>query len=133
MLFALLECLRGWAMPFPFWIRDTGRRGEYLVRRRYHRRGYHLIAKNWRYGRGEIDLIMANWRQVRFLEVKTRKLTVADRPHEQISADQRRRLHALARGYMRQWADREIPWRFQLVLLRYAPGWRRLETTESPL
>lgn len=133
MIFMLVEMIRGWLMVFPFWIRDTGKRGEYLVRRHYHRRGYHCVARNWRQGRWEIDLIMAHWRRVVFVEVKTRQIHVARRPHEQIDPEQRRRLISLARRFMGQWPDLEIEWRFQLVLLRYAPDWRRHDTTEVPL
>jgi len=127
MLFALLEMVRGYMMPFPFWVRDVGRRGEYLVRRSYHRRGYHCAERNWRHGRGEIDLIMASWREVVFVEVKTRKTPVAARPDDQMRFRQRRRLLALARVFLRRWPDLEIPWRFDLVLVRYEKGWRRFD------
>lgn len=119
MLFAIFECLHGWLMPFPFWLNDLGRRGEYLARRHYHRRGYHLVAANWRHGRGEIDLVMANWRSLVFVEVKARRVR-RDRPLGVIVKDkQRRRLLRLARTFVARWPDEALNWRFQLALLRF--------------
>lgn len=117
MLFMLIEFLRGWCMPFPFWKARLGDRGEYLVKRYFHRRGYHLVARNWRHGHGEIDLIMANYRRLVFLEVKTRSYRPDQRIGDQLSHAQRQRLERLAEVWLAQWPDHRIPWTFQLVLV----------------
>ena len=36
---------------------QTGQLGEYLAARYLVKRGYKILAKNWRYGKVEIDLI----------------------------------------------------------------------------
>lgn len=103
----------------PFWIKNRGRWGEYLARRRYHRRGFHCLAKNWRYESGEIDIIMANPRQVVFLEVKTRKYRPQMRMGDTLSFGQKKRLLRLARVYLNQWPDQNIAWSFRLVLVSF--------------
>ena len=119
MLFAFLECVRGWLMPFPFWKKSLGKRGEYLARRYYRRRGYHLVAANWRHGHGEIDLIVANWKRLVFVEVKARTRKEGFPVGNVISYKQRRRLLRLARVYRNSWAELEFDWRFHLVLLKF--------------
>lgn len=133
-VFCLVEILRGWLMPFPFWIRDLGRQGEYLARRHYHRRGYHLVAANWRHGRGELDLVMANASRLLFLEVKTRR-TRADRPTRRVIAlAQRQRLASLARVFLAQWPDDAFDWRFRVVHLAFVSARRfQLEQFELDL
>ena len=116
MLFMLIEMMRGWLMPFPFWIRKVGAKGEYLARRDWHRRGYHLVARNWRYKRGEIDAIMANHREVVFIEVKTRRFKPDMKIHEQVRFKQKKRLMSLATHWLKRWHG-NVPWRFRVVLV----------------
>ncbi len=133
-VFCLVEILRGWLMPYPFWLRDLGRRGEYLARRHFHRRGYHLVAANWRHGRGELDLVMAKPTQLLFLEVKSRHAR-HDRPTRSIVAlAQRRRLARLAHVFLAQWPDDAFDWRFQVIHLAFFTARRfRLEQFELDL
>ncbi len=51
---------------------DTGRRGEDLAARLLQQKGYELVARNFRAGRGEIDLIVRKENLLVFVEVKTR-------------------------------------------------------------
>lgn len=117
MIFALAERVRGWLMPTPFWPTSPWRRGEYLARRWYHRRGYHLLARNWRYDHGEIDLIMANAEEVVFVEVKARAGEQEPSMALALSPNQSRRLTRLAQRYLQQWPSESVPWRFDLVLV----------------
>jgi len=112
----LLEWIRGWLTPHPFWIRDLGKKGEFLVRRYYRRHGYHLVARNWRHGRGEIDAIMANPFGFVFVEVKTRTWREGLRMADELSFEQEKRLNGLAHYFMSQW-DQSHPWRFELHLV----------------
>ena len=118
MLFMILEVIRGFLMPFPFWIRRLGPRGEYLARRYFHRRGYHLLARNWRQGRWELDAIMANPKRVVFLEVKTRKWRENLHIDQVLSLEQEQRLKHLARAYIRQMGG-DVPWSLVLILITF--------------
>lgn len=128
MLFALLEMIRGILMPWPFWVTQLGTRGEYLARRYFHRRGYHLLEKNWRHGHGEIDLIMASRKEVVFLEVKTRS-SQPDERFALLTKEQEERIKDLIPIYLKQWPGTH-PWRFLLVtVLPRGKGWH-IETVE---
>ena len=117
MLFQLLERLHGYLMPFPFWVRRLGPRGEYLVRRHFHRRGYHVLARNWRHGKGELDLIMSDGRFLLFLEAKARSGMWTPPLDQVLRQDQERRLLSLARTYISLHHLDQVPWRFSLVYL----------------
>ncbi len=122
MLFELLERVRGWLMPPPFWTRDLGAKGEYLARRRYHRLGYFCMDKNWRLGHGEIDLIMANRREAVFVEVKARTCSAEPmRIGDQLGREQEARLTRMARARAQFWPA-DTPWRFELALLQFRGG-----------
>jgi len=127
-----MERFRGMLMPPPFWIKDRGRWGEYLIRRVYHRRGYHCLAKNWRHGSGEIDLIMGSPEHVVFIEVKTRKSKAGLRVGDTLGIDQENRLLELARVYLKTWPQANVPWTFRLAVVRYR-GRRIIRIEEATL
>ncbi|MBC8195985.1 MAG: YraN family protein [Acidimicrobiia bacterium] len=65
-----------------------GRWGERVAERYYRRDGYRVLARNWRCGSGEIDLILERSGTVVFCEVKTRTSEAFGHPAEAV--DQRR-------------------------------------------
>lgn len=64
---------------------DTGRRGEDLAARLLHEKGYELVARNYRMGRGEVDLIVKKDGLLVFVEVKTRTNLTFGHPEEAVS------------------------------------------------
>jgi putative endonuclease len=51
---------------------ETGKWGEAEAAKYLQRRGYRILEKRWRYGRGEIDLIARVGRVLVFVEVRAR-------------------------------------------------------------
>ena len=80
---------------------QLGRAGEAATARWYRRRGYRVVATNWRHGRGEIDLVVANRAVLVFCEVKTRSSARFGTGFEAVTADKQRRVRHLAAQYMR--------------------------------
>lgn len=113
----LLSAVQGWLLPCPFWIKDKGRVGEFLVRRHFLRQGYHTLARNHIMGKGELDLIMARDREILFVEVKTRKPRPELRMDDTLSWNQERRLIFLAEQYLRRISPQPVNWQFLLVLV----------------
>ena len=76
-------------------------------------KGYHLLHKNWRHNKSEIDLIVKKENKVVFVEVKTRKKTfhsIADL----VSLPQQKRILNAANTYIKKYClDEEI--RFDLI------------------
>ena len=52
---------------------NTGNIGEGLAARYLEQHGYDIVRKNYRYGHGEIDLIVQKENVLIFVEVKTKK------------------------------------------------------------
>ena len=78
----------------------TGRRGEELALRRYTRAGYVLVARNWRCGLGEIDLVLARGRTLVICEVKARRGSGYGAPFEAVDRRKRGKLRALAEAFL---------------------------------
>ena len=62
-----------------------GRRGEELAVKHLKRKGYRIICRGFRSGRGEIDIIAMDGCTLVFAEVKTRRDRRFGGPEEQVS------------------------------------------------
>lgn len=95
-----------------------GYSGEGLALGYLFARGYRIRARNWRCGRGEIDLVCEDGRTIVFVEVKARRGDRWGDALEAVDARKRRRLLALGRVYMG--AHRDRPCRFDVVAIDLA-------------
>lgn len=103
----------------------TGRRGEEDAYFYLRRRGYVIIARNFRTARhhGEIDLIGWNKDVLCFIEVKTRTTHDVKPAEAAVDRGKRRALRRVARDYLRSLPERQFPqspqWRFDVVTVYY--------------
>lgn len=105
-----------------------GRRGEEDAYFYLRRRGYVMVARNFRTARhrGEIDLIGWDKDTLCFVEVKTR--TTRDVKPAQAAVDRKKRrdLRAVIRDYLHSLPRRQFPqaptWRFDVVTVYYEGG-----------
>lgn len=79
----------------------TGRKGEdeaclYLMRK-----GHTIVARNWRGGHGELDIVSLDGEGLHFVEVKTRKAPAAAEPEVNVDAAKRRHLVKTARMFLK--------------------------------
>ncbi len=98
------------------WLRDVarrrrwnpeaalGRRGEDLAHRYLRRRGYTIVARNYRTAAGdaEADLIAWDGDTLVVVEVKARSSTEYGPPERAIGEDKRAHLRRVARSYARK-------------------------------
>jgi putative endonuclease len=77
-----------------------GNHGEGLAAGWYQDRGYTVVARNWRTGAGEIDLILRRGPELVFCEVKTRASDRFGLPAEAVTPAKQRRLRRLAGAYL---------------------------------
>jgi putative endonuclease len=94
-----------------------GRRGEDLAHRYLRKRGFVIIARNYRLssGDGEADLIAWDGETLVFVEVKSRETADFGPPERAIGEDKRTHLLRIAREYTRK---TDTPWeriRFDVV------------------
>lgn len=77
-----------------------GNIGEKLALNFLEKFGYQLVANNYRYRRGEIDLIMVKEGLLVFVEVKTRSDTKFGLPEEFLSERQQLKIMETAEHYL---------------------------------
>lgn len=74
--------------------------GEILAMEYLENRGFQLLERNYRYGRGEIDLIMIREGLLVFVEVKARHSIRYGLPEEQMSRRQQQKVMQTAEYYL---------------------------------
>lgn len=103
--------------------RQRGQNGEELAARELLSRGYRIIERNWRPGRGqrgEIDCIA--WTRdergekvLAFVEVKTRRNDAAGAPQEAVTPAKQRQIARLAHLYVSLHRHADITCRFDVM------------------
>jgi putative endonuclease len=78
-----------------------GNAGEARTAAWYRRRGYEVLARNWRCRNGELDLIVRRDDTLVFCEVKTRRSRRFGHPAEAVTAPKQRRIRQLATVWLR--------------------------------
>lgn len=101
-----------------------GRWGETVATYYLERRGYRVIARNVRTGRGEIDLIACHESGVVvFVEVKTRTNDQFGLPEEAVDARKLEHLFQAAEVYLLEHAElAEQEWRIDAIAIQGKPG-----------
>jgi putative endonuclease len=99
---------------------DTGKRGESLAAEFLEKKGWRIAERNWRAGRGEIDLIAwAHEQLLVFVEVKTRAGDNFGGPEEAVDARKQDIMARTAGLYMEHIGyDWEIRFDIIAVLLK---------------
>jgi putative endonuclease len=92
-----------------------GRRGEDATARGYERRGYRVIARNWRCRLGELDLVLERAGVLVFCEVKARRGSTLGGGFEAVTWAKRRKLRALADAFLQSAGSRPQAIRFDVA------------------
>ena len=106
------EC-REWASH----NQEIGARGEMAAIRYLERVGYRVIERNWSCPFGEADIIALDDETLVFIEVKTRTGISKGFPSEAVDARKRSRYEKIAAWYLKDYAEVDIPVRFDVIAL----------------
>ncbi|EDY82946.1 conserved hypothetical protein [Verrucomicrobiia bacterium DG1235] len=99
-----------------------GRRGEREAEKLLKRKGYQILARNWRSGRDEIDLICLHGKAVVFVEVRTRKVGALVSGYDSIDRRKREALRRVCRSYFGMMKPKPITLRFDVVEIEHDEG-----------
>lgn len=105
----------------------SGGRGEDAAARHLEAQGYRILARNWRHGRLEIDLVCQYKEYIVFVEVKTRGQNSQEAPTEALDHRKCRCLVQAASHYLSRNDLWESPCRFDLAAVSETP--KALEVT----
>ncbi len=115
---------------------EAGRRGEDIALQALRDKGYTLIARNRRLGRGEIDLIVEDSRGVLvFVEVKSNRTNSKGLPLERVDKRKILQLQRMAERYCRMTGNMDRDMRFDVVgvdLSRSEPHCEHIEGAFLP-
>ncbi len=98
-----------------------GQTGESLAARELQRRGYRLLARNWRCPAGEIDLIAEQGGALVFVEVRTRRGDARGTPLESITPAKQAKLIEAAQTYLQENTLEDRDWRIDVVAVEMSP------------
>ena len=118
---------------WPFARRDRsalGPRGEKLAVKHLRKKGYAVLARNYRCPTGEADIVMldkstrrtAAAETIVFVEVKTRSSDYHTDPQAAVNADKQRRMRRIAEYYLSTHDAAEFNIRFDVVAVVAADG-----------
>lgn len=96
--------------------KEVGKRGEELAVAFLEEKGYHIIARNWKNGKAEVDIITEVDGLLVFVEVKTRSSTDFGLPQEFLKNPQIKRLIAAANAFALQF-NRKEEIRFDIIAI----------------
>lgn len=79
---------------------DLGRLGEDLACRHIESLGHTILARNWRSGHLEIDIISIGNDGIHFVEVKTRRRNIQAAPQDNVGYKKQSRITKAALGFL---------------------------------
>lgn len=81
--------------------RETGNRGENAACRYLAENGHVILARNWRSGHEELDIVTLAPDGLHFVEVKTRVAPAPAPPQDSVDARKQRHIASAARRFLR--------------------------------
>ena len=94
---------------------DIGKIGESLAVAHLKRRGYRVLAQNYRAIRGEIDLIVQDGQFIVFVEVKTRRSLKFGVPQAAVTKQKQKQISKIALAYLQAKNLWDAPCRFDVI------------------
>ena len=100
----------------------TGAEGEEAAAAMLKALGWRIVARNWRSGHLELDIVAEDGATLVFVEVKTRAKGGMQRPFEALTAVKKERLVRAAQAWMAAHDAWDVPCRFDLACVERSTG-----------
>jgi putative endonuclease len=78
----------------------TGKKGEILAADWLTTNGFHILYRNWRHGRYEVDIIASKAGTIHFIEVKCRRSNVYGPPEQSVNRKKIEHVLQAATGWL---------------------------------
>jgi putative endonuclease len=111
--------------------KERGKAGEDAALAVYVRRGFRLVARNWRCRLGELDLVLVRGDMLVFCEVKTRSGPAFGGGYEAVNWRKRAKVRALAEAFLQQGRARPDTTRFDVASVALGPRGPQVELFED--
>jgi len=100
----------------------TGSAGEMIARSYMMDLGFEIVETNYRYGKGEIDIIARDGEVLVFCEVKTRERDQFGPPEYALTPRKQQQIRKIASGYLYEHEIAEQACRFDVIAIRMVHG-----------
>ena len=87
----------------------VGRKGEEEACSYLARQGHRILARNWRGGHLELDIVTLTGNELHFVEVKSRVAPVMAEPQYNVGREKQRRLIAAAQAFLHDEGRKDLP------------------------
>jgi putative endonuclease len=101
--------------------KETGNRGEAIAARHLEEQGYVILARNWRHGHGELDLIAEQDGVIVFVEARARHGDAFGAPEETLGPAKRAKLMETAQAWLSINERLESPARLDVIAIDLNP------------
>jgi putative endonuclease len=112
---------------------QKGRLGEDLAAQFLEGKGYRIVERNYRYDRGEVDIIAQDGGDLVFVEVKLRETEAFGSPEESITLFKEEQLKKVAEGYLFEHNLENQACRFDVVAITIVDGKPRIRLLQNAI
>lgn len=98
---------------------ELGKSGEEAALRYLKNKKFRIIKRNFRFFRGEIDIIAYDAKTLVFMEVKTRSSKDFGLPEESVTPSKQRQIKKIARAFLAKNNLQVVECRFDVISLSY--------------
>ena len=102
--------------------KQRGAAGEELAARFLEQCGMKILRRNYRYERGEIDIIAEDGDELVFIEVKARRTRSYGEPEDSVTPQKQEQIRTVAEGYLLEHDIDDRSCRFDVVGIFYHHG-----------
>ena len=102
--------------------RERGAQGENLAVDYLKKKGYRILERNFRFERGEIDIVAEDNGELVFVEVKARRSTSFGEPEDAVTISKQSQLQKVAEGYLYKNNIDGKECRFDVIAIQYKNG-----------
>ena len=99
--------------------KKTGNKGEDLAASILVKKGYQIVERNYRYGKGEIDLIAKDGDVLVFIEVKARKNLEYGPPELAVTKGKQRQIRKIAEAYLYEKEITDMDCRMDVIAVQF--------------
>jgi putative endonuclease len=102
--------------------RVQGAKGEATAVQYLQRQGFRILKQNYRYERGEIDIVAEDNDELVFVEVKARHSHEYGLPEEAVTPHKQQQIRTVAEGYLAEHNSNERACRFDVIAIDWRGG-----------
>lgn len=110
---------------------DTQRTGEDAAARFLQKKGFRILARNWRIRMGELDIVAMKKRLIVFVEVKTRVRDLVLLPEDSVGWQKQNRIKRLAEAFLAYGKHDFESCRFDVISVIAAPSGPQIRHIED--